>query len=68
MEGLNLIDKIFTTKGGKIAFRIWDIAGEKSHFILFQIFFISRKMIQICSYSKVTINILIMSPLLVKMP
>ncbi|XP_074565942.1 septum-promoting GTP-binding protein 1-like [Curcuma longa] len=32
MEELNLMDKIFTTKGGKkIAFRIWDIVGDYQH-------------------------------------
>ncbi|XP_042410845.1 septum-promoting GTP-binding protein 1-like [Zingiber officinale] len=31
MEELNLMDKIFTTKGGKIAFRIWDIVGDDQH-------------------------------------
>ncbi|CAA6671964.1 unnamed protein product [Spirodela intermedia] len=30
MSGLNLMDKIFSVKGARIAFRIWDIKGPRS--------------------------------------
>lgn len=32
MSGLNLVDKIFTVRGARIAFSIWDVGGDhKSH-------------------------------------
>lgn len=32
MKGLNLMDKILHVRGARIAFRIWDVGGDKSSF------------------------------------